>query len=496
MADVRWRVMIAWDGSNYIDETARLVQASGEHRFSPPEDLITGGKGIVDSMSIELTNQGNRYSPLNTASPLYSAIQNGQAYHAPIYFEVSVNGGTNYYRQFTGVIKIPQPSGPTAREISSVSIECRSRDELLLQKKLSTSQVDFRASSGYDESQLINLWLTQAGVSGADMVLSPGLYPIDYAWLDDESPLEEIWTLAAACGGRFYADMDGKYRYESATHWLTNSRSTGAQETLTEASYEQIKILYDDGDLYNEVTVESSARYVDTQDVLWEPDEVIFVPANSTKKLTARLRQPAWSIDTISYSAATSGGQDVTASVSVTSVINAQSVDLTITNAHATWGAYLRPLKVVGQALAGGPSHEETRDSATYGSNSAFFTTRGGRSKRVPGSVYVQSKAHAGAVAEFLLRRYEVPRLSYTMSGAIGVPTRKLGDRITINDSMIGDSSRDALLIGIRWQVGLADGFTQDLEAIDAGQLYPSHPSPGYFRVDTDSLGGTRVLFF
>ncbi|HRS75278.1 MAG TPA: hypothetical protein P5282_10095, partial [Anaerolineaceae bacterium] len=83
-----------------------------------------------------------------------------------------------------------------------------------------------------------------------------------------------------------------------------------------------------------------------------------------------------------------------------------------------------------------------------------------------------------------------------SMSGAIGVPTRKLGDRVTINDSMIGDSSRDALLIGIRWQVGLADGFTQDLEAIDAGQLYPSHPSPGYFRVDTDSLGGTRVLFF
>jgi hypothetical protein len=62
-------------------------------------------------MSMTLNNNDGRYSPLNTSSAIYSSIQNGKAYHAPCYLNVSINNGGSYTRIFTGVIKYPKPSG-------------------------------------------------------------------------------------------------------------------------------------------------------------------------------------------------------------------------------------------------------------------------------------------------------------------------------------------------------------------------------------------------
>lgn len=495
MAALSWRVYIAWDMTNYIDESSRLVEAAGEMQLSPVEEAITGGRGIVDSMTLSLSNHDNRYSPLYTSSPLFSYLQNANAYHAPCYVEVSIDGGSNYYRVFTGVIKLPKISSPTIQATSVVEIECRARDELLLQQRLSTTLSDFIASAGYNESQLISLWLTLAGVASGDKLLDAGLFSIGFAWLDDESALEECWSLAAACGGRFYANPDGKFVYENAAHWLTSSRSTASQETLNEASYDTITPAYADGELYDVVTVESSARLIAPRDVLWEPDEDVIVPANSSKKITARLRQAAWNIDSITYTAVTAGGANINGSVAISSVQYAQRVELTITNSHTTHAAYLRPLRITGQAIDGAPSNEESRNSTDHGSNAAFFATRGSRSKSVRAGAYVQSKAHAGSLANFLLRRYEIPRLNYSIAGAVGNPRRRLGDRITINDTRIANTSKDAILTSIRWSLD-RDGFKQDLELMDAGQLYPYHPTPGYFAINSNTLASTAKVFF
>lgn len=495
MAAVIWRLYVAWDMTNYIDESARLIEATGEMQLAPIEEAITGGRGIVDSMTLNLSNHDNRYSPLYTSSPLFSYLQNANAYHAPCYLEISIDSGSNYYRIFTGVIKLPKITSPTMQATGTVEIECRSRDELLLQRRLSTPQSDFVASAGYNERQIINLWLTQAGVSGSDMLLDAGLFSIAFAWMDDESVLEELWNVAAACGGRFYANPDGKFVYENAAHWLTSPRSTASQETLNEASYDTIVPAYADGELYDVVTVESSARYIAPRDVLWEPDEDVVVPANASKKVTARLRQAAWNIDSISYTAVTAGGTNINSSVSISSVQYAQRVELTITNSHATHAAYLRPLRITGQSIDGAPSAEESRNSTDHGSNAAFFASRGSRTKSVRAGVYVQSKAHAGAVANFLLRRYEIPRLNYSITNAVGNPQRRLGDRITLYDTRIANGAKDAILTSNRWSLS-SGGFNQDLELMDAGQLYPYHPSPGYAVIGSDVMGSSKKVFF
>ena len=494
MAALSWRLKIAWDMTNYVDESARLIEATGESQLTPPEEAVTGGQGIIDTMTLSLANHDNRFSPLFTSSPLYSYLQSGKSYHAPVYLEVSIDGGSNYYRIFTGVIKLPKISSASLQAIGTVEIECRARDELLLQRRLSTPHSDFVSSAGYDESQLIDLWLTQAGISGSDMLLDPGLFSIGYAWLDDESALEEIWALAAQCGGRFYANPDGKFVFENAAHWLTNWRSTAAQETLNGDDYDLLTPAYADGELYDVVTVESSGRVISPRDVLWEPDEDVAIPPATTKKITARLRQPAWNIDPVSFSAVTAGGGKLDGYIELTSTHFAQRVDMSITNTHTTHAAFLRPLRITGQAIDGAPSHEESRTSVLHGTNAAFFSSRGSRTKSVRAGSYVQSKAHAGALANFLLRRYEIPRLSYAISNAVGNPQRRLGDRITIYDTTISDGSRDALLTGIRWSLS-NDGFAQDLTLQDAGQMYPYYPSPGYITLGSDTIGGSEKLF-
>jgi hypothetical protein len=495
---IGFRLWIDWDFNGvYSDESAYLVQATGNLSLVRPDDFMAGGKGQVDSCSLTLRNAGGRFSPLNAAGPLYSYLQNGKAYHAPMYLEVSIDGGSNYARVFTGVCKIPKESGLTAREGPVVEIACRSQDEVLLQLRQSTSLLQFRAwlAAGYTEGEIIDALLAAAGVSSRSV--DAGLLPAPCVWLDDESVLEELWMLAAAAGGRFYSDPDGVARYENAAHWLSHSASL---ETITRADYDRpLEALYEDDDIYNVVTVEASPRVLGAWEVVWEPDEPVVVPPGGSKSITARLRQPLGATFGPEWQAITAGGQNITAYVAVIANYYAQRVEFAITNSNPYWAAYLRPFRLVGQPVVGGPTHEESRNSAAHGSNAAFFATRGTRTRSVRGNPYVQGKAQAGMLALYLLHQSECPRLTYTLRGCLGVPARRLGDRVTVSDPSVMSSSRDAYLVGIAWRL-TPTGFSQDLTAIDAAQLYP-HQSAGYFVAhdttgDTLLSSGSKRLFY
>jgi len=493
---IAYRLYIAWDGSNYVDESARLIQATGENKLTAP-DQIAQGRGIVDRCTLELVNENGRYSPLNSGSALYASIQAGGAYHRPMYLETAVDGST-YSRVFTGIIKMPQEITPTPNAAAGVRFECRSIDERLLGRRMSTSAADLRANNaaGVREGDVIGQWLTLAGTSG---MIDKGMFVVPYAWMDDESVLEEIWTLASACGGRFYADPDGTLRYEDMTHWLKSPHNT-SQETFTRADFTSLEPVYGDAELYSSVTVEASPRDVGGSDVLWEPDEQVVVPPNSSKAVTARLRQAAYSIDAPNWKAATAGGNDITASVTVSIVAyNVQRVEMSVANAHTTAAAYMHPFSISGRALTGGPAQEETRTSAANGSNGAWWSSRGTtRTKSIRGNAYIQTGAHAGALAQAQLHRSEAPRLTYRLRGCPGKPSRRVGDRITINDTAIMSSGRDAFITGISWRM-TQNGFTQDIEAIDAAGLFP-YAASEYFVIGTNKLGaagtGTGRIFY
>jgi hypothetical protein len=192
---------VDWDfNGTFTDESARLISASGEMRLAPAESTITSPRGIIDRASFVLNNYDGRYSPLNSGGALYSDIADGGAYHAPCYLEVTINN-SDYYRVFTGVIKIPDEYGPTVTAPGTVTIEARSREEELLNRRTSTLASSFstRHDVDFTESDHIDAYLSNAGYSTpTDYVLDAGLFVIPWAWLDDESPIEEIWRRRAA----------------------------------------------------------------------------------------------------------------------------------------------------------------------------------------------------------------------------------------------------------------------------------------------------------
>lgn len=502
---VAWRLYVDWSFSGiFTAETTHLVRASGGMRLSNPEDSLSAGRGMVDACTITLRNPSGRFSSLLTSGALYSDLAGGGAYHAPMYLEVSIDGGA-YSRIFTGVVKLPQEGTPTARAEATISLDCRSRDEAALNARLSTSRALFAQiyDEGWTEEQIIAQWLTAAGLTdGTDFVsqayaaahattatLDPGMWVIPWAWLDDESPIDDAWGLAAAVGGRLYVDPDGNYRYENAQHWLLSPHNS-SQETLDRGDFQNLAAAYNDRELYSGVTVEVSPREIVDSGVVWTADQIVTVPPGVTKTVLARLSQPCYTALTCDYTAITSGGTDITSDVTVTPTQSAQRVSLAIENTHAKHAANLVILKLTGQAVEGGPSGEATADSAD-----AFWDDRLGRRRSIRDNPYIQSDALAAMLAEFLRDRQELPRLVFVASGVPGDPTRRLGDRITLDDSKTMSSSRDGFLTGVQWRLD-KDGFWQDLTLLDATTLYPH--AGDYFVIGTSTLESSNsdYLFY
>lgn len=490
---IKWRFKVDWDMDTvYTDESDRLLSATGRVRLAAPEAGISSPRGTVDSMTTTLDNHDSRYSPLNSSGPLYASIQLGGSYNAPMYLEVSIDNGGSYSRVFTGVIKLPNEHPPYPRAAGTIEMTCNSRDDILLNDRTSTLLETFVAlhDAGSTEAQIIIQFLEDAGLSSGDYAVDGGLFVIPWAWLDDESPIEDSWSLAAACGGRFYCDQDGIFRYENMTHWLLSPHNT-SQETLDKSGYSSMDgPIYDDKELYNSVTVAASPRDTLDTGTLWTADSTVVIPANSTKTITAKLRQPAIAIDSANFTAVTGGGRSMDADIAIVMTKYAQRVILEITNSNATYAAELVALSLSGIPVSGGPSLEETKSSSkTFWTS--FTTTRPGRNKLLRGNNYVQTEAQAATLAEFLRDRYQLPRLTWTLRGVPGVATRRLGDRITVDNADAMSSSRQGFITSITFR--LSDkGFAQDLEVLDAGSEADGtglYPYDSYFVIGTNKLG-------
>jgi hypothetical protein len=93
-------------------------------------------------------------------------------------------------------------------------------------------------------------------------------------------------------------------------------------------------------------------------------------------------------------------------------------------------------------------------------------------------------------LAQFLLDRFERPRLFYVATGCPGDPVRRPGDRVSFNDpTVMPGGAREAMVLAVQWTYG-SGAFVQNLEALDAAGLYPSTgAAPGYFLLGASKLG-------
>lgn len=486
------RLWIDWNfDGNYDDESQYLISASGDMSLTPPGANLMSAGGIISQMQLTMRNSAGRYSPLRTDGALYTHIRDGKSYHAPCYLEVSVNGGSTYARVFTGVLKLPQERSPSPQQVPIVTFDARSMEERYLQERASVLQSTFAAqhAAGYTESDYISAWLQAVGVSVGSISRDPGLFVIPFAWLDDESAIEECWRLAAACGGRFYADPDGVFRYENMARWQSAARSTSTQLAITRDSMDSFELQLVDSDLYNIVVVEASPRAPTGADVIWQPEDLPIIAPGATTTITARFDAPAAAIAGLQFQAADDGGNSRTASVTVTPTYYAQRADLVVVNSSNV-RVRLYPLRIIGQALVGGPEVEERR---TASANQAFFSTRGERTLSVRNNAYVQTRAHAGSMARYLLDRCEYPRLIARCGGCTGTPALRLGDRVTVTDAPTASSTFTGYVTAISWTRD-SGGFRQDIELIQATQLFAYDGN--YLVLGTHTFSSNRYLFY
>ena len=500
----------------WVNESDRLISASGSWSYSPPNQSFVTSRGHIAQMQVVLDNHDARFSPLNTSSPLVNGTVAsnglGGGYGVPVRLKISINGGNSWEWVFHGVAKIPRESGPTTKDTATVSFDCRGREEQILNRRVSTTLANFQQNvfGQATEDELIRKALLAAGlIDGVDFIspyyydnvssvnaptLDRGRFVIPFFWLDDESPIEEIWGLVAACGGRFYAGPDGRFYYEAIDHWL-NAPHTIAQETFgargsqssENSQYTDLNAQYDDDNFWSEIVVEASPREIDTPQLIWQPDEVYTIPPGSSKTVLAQLRQAAHDIFAATFTATTPGGIEITSDITLTQTNYAQRVDLQFANGHATQAALIRQLSISGSPLVGGPSVEERAKSTDN-----FWSSREPRTRSIRGSIYTQSRDHAQLMAEYLRDRLERPALTYSLRGVPGVPTRRLGDYVAILDpDVMPGNVRHAFVISLRWRLS-SSGFVQDLTAVDAANVF-KHAPDDYFIIGTDVCGASTL---
>jgi len=479
------RLMIQWDLVSWTDETAYLIRAQGERKIAAPGSSILSPRGSIPSMTLTLRNPSGRFSPFRTDGALYAYLQDGGGYHTPVSMQAQINGG-GYYRIFYGLLKNPVETGVTWNGSPTVTIDCRSMEERITQRRVSTTLADFASyiDTPLTEAEIITQWLEDAGLVAGDMQIDGGLHVIPVAWLDEESPLEDCWNLASACGGWFFSDRDGDLNYKNATALATGAASVA---TYTAGDFTKLTVRYDDKEIYSEIVVEASPRTVDASTVLWEPDDIPYVLSNSAKTITAQLRQPAYEIDALAYNAVTPGGTDISSDVSIIQTQYAQRVELAITNTNTTYACYLRNMQLQGRPVVGAPSIEEKATSSDPFFDADHFRDK--RSRRVRGNVYIQTRRQAAMLAEMLRDWHETPRAYLRIENTQGEPTRELLDRVTISDSNVMTNDMDIFVTSINWTADV-NGFWQSIEGIAGDDFYPhADEDPEYFVLGTNKLG-------
>ncbi|MCD6289643.1 MAG: hypothetical protein J7M34_04000 [Anaerolineae bacterium] len=465
------KLEISWDGSSWTDETDRMIRHSGQLQLNAPGDELIP-PGDVGAATVELWNGDGRFSWKRTDGPLYAHI-GGDAGLAGkqvrLYQGFMVSGAPEYVRIFTGVIYTWQED--TAAD--TVTLSLRDMGFAYLQNKASTAMyTDVRVD------EWIQQLATLAGIGSVS--LDTSLFRLPYAWLDDESILEEIWRAAQADGGRAYFDQLGVLRFENAAHWLTSPHDT-VQWSFTESAYQAPASRFSPDDLASRVIVETQGRIPAKEAVVYTLDTLKVAGPGETITFECRLNQPAalvWTPEAgKDYQAISPGGLDMNGDVIISVTKYAQRVQVRLANNHATMPAQLIFFQLRGVPLIGGPTEEVIQEAASPPAGLE-------RTRSVRANQYLQMHAQADALASLLRDRHQALMPEWELRGVAGVPQLELGDRVSFVDSQAISGVREGFVIGIRWTY---DGyFSQDLVILDAENLFPY---TDYFVIGQTALG-------
>ena len=500
---ITYGLFVDWNNNGWFYDVAEdlsnlLLNAEGDESISNPDESFSASKGYTSAAAFTIANQNQVYSPSNSSSPIYASISNGGYYQKKVLFQVTIAGTT--HTVFSGIIKSLTESGRTAKTAGVVILNCVGKEDAFINMRLvspvATTQVFYE--NGKDEGQLIAKTLELCGLtdgtdfvsqdySGGTKTIDRGLFTIPWYWLDSESPIEDCWRLAAACGGRFYFDTEtGKFYYKNAEFYGFGVSGT-SQFTADESNCASISPVYGDKELYESVKVVARPRQIGDSEVVWEPETIPTIFPGETLNITAKISTPIFRYNGYTLRAMSTGGFDKTGEVAVSATYNSQEVRFIITN-NSGFFLFLRNFKVTANPIDGGQTVEYTESSTD-----SFWTTRNGKQRQISDNPYIQTFAHAKAIGKMLFHRQSVWRDQIRIDGFRGNAFGRVGMLITVSNATIG-ISKTAIIVKQQWKLGRGQ-FDQSFDCYAYGDIY-GEAVGDYFVIGTHSSNSTKRYFY
>lgn len=475
---VAYKVEVQWDGTNWTDESARVLSLSGRMSLVPGGSSRSASSGGVSNfLTVTLRNAGNRFSPNNTSSAIYDYIKDGGIHMMPIRASMGFYSGATpeTIRIFTGVIDTPR-EGTISK---TVIWECQDIAAIYNEEKVSTVvSKDVRSDS------FIAILCNLIGITAGDRSLDRGISAIPFAWTDEENALQQVALTAAADGGMVYMAEDGKLIFENAFHWaVVGTDHTTSQFTFSVGNFQELEPEFAPRDVYYGVIVEVSPYEEGGISLIYARDDVIVLPPGETKDLVARLRLPSTNVSDPTaeedYIAITAGGRRIKTGgatpvylsddVTITGTKYGQRVDLELANA-SSYTLYLIKFQLRGIPLFGAPSDEIRMETAAgYAPDERVFELRGNQ--------FIQTWSQGDFLAQIFRDRMERPREVYHLRNVPAIPWLQRGDRVTVRETGVGSAK-------FKWS-GLDDMTT--------GGTFTG-ASPLDYRVQVDGTGSPNTF--
>ncbi len=267
------KVEVNPDGLGYDDYSAyvKSVTVNREGTAQTQGVSLVGG-GVTTEATVQLRHAAGLFSPFNSGTRLATNF-----YGKPC--RISLGWAAAPATVFVGKVKSPgEVIG--AREATlylndlSLDLQNKRKSTVLYQNYLTgTYLATILGLAGLSAGTTEGTYSNAAGA----VLATTGNYTLDWAWMDDESYVQEMEWVARAEGGRLYWDKTGVLQFEAADHLVGHAAGASAK-TFTVANMSDLSIDWDYDNIFNHIICEYTTRYVAVSQVIWQTEETLAVP--------------------------------------------------------------------------------------------------------------------------------------------------------------------------------------------------------------------------
>ena len=476
------KLEVKWNGTNWVDESARIITASGNIQSVKHSEGIAGvGSGIADTATVTLDNNGKRFSPWYASSPIYDDIGDNQwkGLETRLSLGYEDSGGTPEYVEIHNGYIVDMdsswsPHGQRTRlQLSDKTPYMNHESKSILWQNLRTDQFMLA---------LVNLLPDEVKPTFSSDV---GLFSIPWCWVDDENLWDEMSLLAEAEGGRIYFSNEAEKTlvFENATHFLTGDDHTGSSvATFAISDYSSASAPLNYTSYWNHVIVEYTPYHMEPRQEIWRQQDVLRIKPGTTETVKAMFDAPVFDLEAQvedeDYIAVTAGGQRRSEDVSLVVTSWAQQASISVENT-GNYTLFMIRNRLQGRVVRGGDTEKievETDDS--------LIAQAGRVTKTITGNHYIQTREHAQALADFLLERGQEPRSTPKIDDIDGMPWLQIGDLVTLTEQG-GGSVGTFFVQQIPWSWSPMRGMSMSPVCLPSGIFAYND----YFVLGTNTLG-------